>query len=68
MVSFTRGPNNPFGLNNVGEYSAPTFADIDGDGDLDAFSGEEYGDTFFFRNTGSLNSPKFAAPKPTPSV
>ena len=30
----------PFGLSDVGFDSAPTFADIDGDGDLDAFVGE----------------------------
>lgn len=37
MVSFIQESDNPFGLTNVGDVSKPTFADIDGDGDLDAF-------------------------------
>ena len=39
---------NPFGLSNVGRDASPTFVDIDGDGDLDAFVGELYGNTLFF--------------------
>ncbi|MGF1989696.1 MAG: FG-GAP-like repeat-containing protein, partial [Nostoc sp. ZfuVER08] len=41
---------NPFGLSDVGSFSAPTFADIDGDGDLDALVGNTYGNTVLFRN------------------
>ncbi|WP_044169973.1 FG-GAP-like repeat-containing protein, partial [Kamptonema formosum] len=44
------GTLNPFDGVSVGSYSAPTFADIDGDGDLDAFIGEEYGNINFYRN------------------
>ncbi|WP_353929307.1 cadherin-like domain-containing protein [Okeanomitos corallinicola TIOX110] len=47
---------NPFGLTDVGNNAAPTFADIDGDGDLDAFVGERFGNTLFFRNTGTTAS------------
>ena len=54
--------NSSFGLSDVGFYSAPTFIDIDGDGDLDAFVGEFYGNVFFFENTGSSTSAAFAAP------
>ncbi|WP_442939257.1 VCBS domain-containing protein [Nostoc sp.] len=50
---------SPFG--DVGAYSKPTFADIDGDGDLDAFIGEEYGNTRYFQNTGTRTAPSFAA-------
>src|SRR5688572_1460294 len=54
--SFVSEVNN-FGLSNVGWSADPTFADIDGDGDLDAFVGEKYGNTVFFRNTGSATAP-----------
>ncbi len=53
---------NPFGLTDVGAYAKPTFADIDKDGDLDAFIGNEQGNTLFYRNTGTISSPVFAAP------
>ena len=48
------------GLSAVGGYAAPELADIDGDGDLDAFIGATAG-TVFFRNTGSATAPAFAA-------
>jgi len=42
---------------DVGWNSTPTFADIDGDGDLDAFIGEYYGTVKYFKNTGSKTAP-----------
>ena len=51
---------NPFGITNVGYFAAPTFVDIDGDGDFDAFIGEEYGNTIFFENVGTPTSAAFA--------
>ncbi|MES2942554.1 MAG: Ig-like domain-containing protein [Pseudomonadota bacterium] len=57
---------NPYGLGDVGYYASPSFADIDGDGDLDAFIGERYGNTLAFLNTGSASSPAFDAPVTNP--
>ena len=36
---------------NVGGDAKPRFADLDGDGDLDAFVGEFYGTIRYYRNT-----------------
>ncbi|UOA08407.1 FG-GAP-like repeat-containing protein [Methylobacter sp. S3L5C] len=54
--------SNPLGLTDVGNSAKPTFVDIDGDGDLDAFIGERFGDTLFYENTGTANSAVFATP------
>ena len=57
---------NPFGLSDVGFFANPTLVDIDDDGDLDAFIGDYYGNTLFYRNTGTAISPVFAAPSTNP--
>jgi VCBS repeat-containing protein len=64
--SFAAPVRNPFGLRDVGNFNNPTFADIDGDGDFDAFIGESNGNTFFFQNTGTRTAPSFAAPVTNP--
>ncbi|GIW91604.1 MAG: hypothetical protein KatS3mg109_2036 [Pirellulaceae bacterium] len=61
------GPvTNPFGLQDVGSFSSPEFVDIDGDGDLDAFVGEGYGNIIYFQNTGSSSAPAFGGPVTNP--
>lgn len=52
-----------FGISKVGQYSTPTVVDIDGDGDLDLFSGQ-YDSIVYYRNDSpmaiaNLNDIKF---------
>ena len=53
------GAANPFDGVDVGVTSAPSFADLDGDGDLDAVVGENDGILNYFENTGSATAPAF---------
>ena len=55
------GLANPLGAFDVGALSAPAFADLDADGDLDAIAGEDLGAIRHFENTGTLRTPAFAA-------
>ncbi|MCZ8276832.1 MAG: FG-GAP-like repeat-containing protein [Acetobacteraceae bacterium] len=52
---------NPFNGIDVGEWSAPSFVDLDGDGLLDLVSGQEDGTLLAWRNTGSTTAPAFFA-------
>src|SRR6476661_8671554 len=56
------GTANPLNSVDVGYDSSPTFADIDSDGDLDAFVGAYDGTIHYFRNgpTAPLNTPPVA--------
>ena len=44
---------------DVGGSSAPTFVDLDRDGDVDAFFGRKHGYLAFYRNAGSAAAPDF---------
>jgi hypothetical protein len=51
--------NNPFTGIDVGTNSTPAFADLDQDGDLDAFIGTAEGTVRYYENVGSPINPKF---------
>ena len=58
---------NPHGLTpQESTFAKTTFADIDGDGDLDMISGGYYGVINFFENKGTATNPTFDAPVENP--
>ncbi len=52
---------NLFAAIDAGSYSAPTFVDIDNDGDKDLLVGESSGGIKYYKNTGSVTVPAFTA-------
>ncbi|HLP13616.1 MAG TPA: VCBS repeat-containing protein, partial [Flavobacteriales bacterium] len=52
----TFGPaqNNPFGISTTGTFTSPTFVDLDGDADMDMFSGDADGNFYYFDNAGTV--------------
>lgn len=53
------GAANPFNGVDIGYYSAPCFADLDGDGDGDMVTGTFNDDLRYFQNTGTAIAPVF---------
>ena len=58
---FSASTTNPFGITDVGANASPTFADVDGNGNLDLFIGSKDGNIAYFENTGTPASPSFAS-------
>jgi hypothetical protein len=60
MPLFINEQANPFGLESYESITTFDFTDIDGDGDLDFFGGDYYGNGIAFqRNLGTPESPSF---------
>jgi hypothetical protein len=58
---------DPFGITaNAAYFQNPTMADIDGDGDFDLLTAENYGAFAFYENTGTASNPSFAAAQANP--
>ncbi len=55
------GDDNPFFGIDVGDYSSPCLADVDGDGDLDMISGHRSNNAgiIYFENIGTAQKPQF---------
>jgi Ca2+-binding RTX toxin-like protein len=60
-LTFAAPVTNPFGLTNVGNFSSPTFVDIDGDGKLEACGGASDGNIYYYKND-EPNAPPVNSP------
>ncbi len=56
---FSKSTSNAFGIESSEIYLSPAFADLDQDGDFDAFLGDVNGSIHYFENIGTKESPQF---------
>jgi len=61
IFAFSNSPSDPFNGVDIGNFSQPSFVDIDNDGDIDAFIGDLYGHIYYYKNTGTATAPVFTA-------
>ncbi|MBB2148916.1 MBG domain-containing protein [Pedobacter gandavensis] len=63
--SFLPYTTNPFGLDGMGAWTKPTFADLDNDGDLDMLCSSNYGSNgatlVYYENVGTAQAPIYGA-------
>ena len=64
--AFGTEQTNPFSLTDIGHWSAPTFVDLDNDGDFDLMSGSSNGVFEYYQNTGTVSAPAFGAVQTNP--
>ena len=59
-ANFTYIISNPAGISNLGASVAPALIDIDDDGDFDLFTGEVFGNIYYYENLGTKFNANFS--------
>jgi len=59
VFTLQSGASNPFNTFSSSYIAIPTFVDIDGDGDKDAFIGSQSATILYYQNTGTSTAPTF---------